>query len=107
GHPADLVEKIHVPGAAAELAIGYSLEADLLLHLRGIADRCVLGPAQFLGGEPASLMLGARPQQLRWAQKAADMVGAERRTRQIAHRNLPILVASFDPPLLRHCVPGK
>ena len=35
---ADLVEEIHVPGAAAELAVGNPLQADLLLHLDDVAD---------------------------------------------------------------------
>ena len=48
-HPADLVEKIHVPGAATKLAVGHSPETDLLLHPRSIADRGIFGPAQFFG----------------------------------------------------------
>ena len=35
----------------------------------------------------------ARAQQFGWAQQAADMIGAERWTRHVAHRNLPILMA--------------
>ena len=58
GHPADLVEEIHVPGAAAELAVGHPCEANLLLHAGGITDRGILDAAQFLGREPAGLMLG-------------------------------------------------
>jgi len=68
GHSADLVEEIHVPRAAAELAVGDAFEANLLLDPRDIANRCVLDTAQFLEREAAGLMLGPRPQQLRWAQ---------------------------------------
>ena len=37
--PADPVEKIHVPRAAPELAVGDALEPDLLLHAHRLADR--------------------------------------------------------------------
>ena len=31
-----------MPGAAAELAVGHPLEADLLMHSHGVANGCVL-----------------------------------------------------------------
>jgi hypothetical protein len=61
GHPADLVEEIHVPGASAEFAVGNSFEADLLLHPHGVGDRLILGATQFFGREAAGLLLGPRP----------------------------------------------
>jgi len=88
GDAADLVEKIHVPGAAAELAIGDALEAELGLHRDGLFDAVVLAAAQGLGGYPALLMLGPRRQERLRSQQAADMIGAKRRTGRIAHRNL-------------------
>jgi len=78
GDPADLVQKIHVPRGAAELAVGDPLEAELGLHIGGPADAIILDPAQRLGGDPALLMLGPRRQQRRRPQQAADMIGAER-----------------------------
>src|SRR5205085_9509765 len=88
GDTADLVEEIHVPGAAAELAIGDALEAELGLHRDGLFDAVVLAAAQGLGGYPALLMLGPRRQERLRAQPAADMIGATRRGGPIGHRKL-------------------
>ena len=63
---------------APELAVGRRAQADLGLHRHHLADRLVLGGAQLLGGEPAGRVVGPRGQQLRRAQQAADVVGAER-----------------------------
>jgi hypothetical protein len=82
----DLVEEIHMPGAAAKLAIGYPLEANLLLNPDHIPDHIVLDAAQFFGREATGLMLGPRPQQFRRAQQAADVVGAERRSHRLPFR---------------------
>jgi hypothetical protein len=41
--PADLVEKIHVPGAAAHFAVGDPPETEVALQLDRVADRLVLG----------------------------------------------------------------
>src|SRR5229473_6432348 len=88
GHSADLIDEIHVPRTAAELAVGYPLEADLLLHADRIANRCVLDAAQLFGREPPGLMLGSGPQQFRRAQQAADMIGAERGCGSTVHEHL-------------------
>src|SRR5438270_98553 len=45
---ADLIEKIHMPGAAAKLAVGHPSKPDLLLHPDHVADRRILDAAQFL-----------------------------------------------------------
>ena len=79
-----------MPRAAAELAVGHTLEPDLLLHPHEIADRRILDPPQLPGREPAGLMIRPRPQQFRRPQQAPDMIGAKRRTRQIGHWNPPI-----------------
>jgi hypothetical protein len=83
-HAADLIEEIHVPRAAAHLAVGDPAQPERRLapHRRG--DRLVLDGAQFRRGEPPRLMLLPRLQQLRRAQQAADMIGAERRA---VHQN--------------------
>ena len=65
---------------AAELAVGDSVQPHTLLSMDDVADAFVLDRVQFLrrhmaGGEA----LARCPQPLR-AQKAADMVGAKRRT---------------------------
>ena len=54
---ADLVEEIHVPGAAAKLAVGDALEPDLLLHPDYFANGFVLDAAQLRGRQAAGLML--------------------------------------------------
>ena len=42
----EAVDEVHVPRRAAELAVGRSLEADVLLHPHGVADRLVLARPQ-------------------------------------------------------------
>ena len=46
----DLVDEVHVPRGAAELAVGGGLQADLLLHAHHVADGLVLDGAQLVGG---------------------------------------------------------
>ena len=42
--PVELVDEVHVPGGAAELAVRGRAQADLLLHPDRLADRLVLDP---------------------------------------------------------------
>jgi len=90
--PADAVEEIHMPRAAAKFAVGDTPEADFLLHPRDIADRRILDPMQLPGGNPPLLMLGPRSQQFRRPEQASDVIGAKRRTRHCTHPNLPRFV---------------
>ena len=62
---------------AAEFAVGDALQAQLLLHLHDAANRVVLGLAQVGGAQAPGLVLRACVRELRRAQQAADMVGAE------------------------------
>jgi hypothetical protein len=96
---ADLVEKIHVPGAAAHLAVADALEADIALQRDRVADRPILGGAQLGGREATGLMLGTRLEQLRRAQQAADVIGAKRRC---GHVFLPV----FDYQEVTSCYPS-
>src|SRR5207248_3070073 len=57
---ADLIEEIHVPGTAAELAVGDTFEAELGLHRDRTADAVILATAQGLGRDPALLVFVAR-----------------------------------------------
>src|SRR5262249_42109639 len=91
---------------AAELAIGHPQETDLLLHSNRIADRRVLDAMQLPSRQAASLTLGTRAQQLRRAQQTADVIGAERWTRHIDHRNLPISHRVLQCTLLRRASAG-
>ena len=53
GGAADLVEEIHVPGGAAEFAVGDALQADFLLQLDHVADRIVFDAAEIGRGDTA------------------------------------------------------
>ena len=46
GRAAHLVQKIHVPGGAAELAVGDSFQAQVLLLANDVADRLIFNAAQ-------------------------------------------------------------
>ena len=59
GDAADLIEEIHVPRAAAHLAVGDPAEADVPLQLHPVANGAILGCAQLGRGEAASLMGGS------------------------------------------------
>ena len=83
-HAADLVHEVHVPGRAAELAVGDALQADVFLHLHDSADRVVLDRLQLRGAHAAVLVLVTRAQQLFRAQQAADVIGPERRLRELS-----------------------
>ena len=54
-HAADLVEEVHVPGRAAEFAVGDALQAQLFLQFHDIANGDVFGLAQIAWSS------GARP----------------------------------------------
>ena len=45
GDAVERVDEVHVPGGAAELAVGDRLQPDLLLHAHDVADRLVLDRA--------------------------------------------------------------
>ena len=61
------------------------LQADVLLQLHDVADRLVLDGAQLGVVELAGRVVGARLEQPRRAQQAADVVGPERRGVTHAH----------------------
>jgi hypothetical protein len=76
--PAELVDEVHVPGGAAELAVRGRAQAHLLLHAHDLADGVVLDGVQLLVVELAVGVRRARVEQPLRAQQAADVVGAER-----------------------------
>ena len=78
GHAAEGVDEVHVPGGAAELAVGGRLEADLLLHRDRAGDLLVLDRRQVSRGDPARGEVVTGLQQPLGAEQAADVVGAER-----------------------------
>jgi hypothetical protein len=77
--PVEAVDEVHVPGRAPELAVGDRAQAAVALERDDVADRRVLGLPQAVGAERARREPLARREQLRRAQQAADVVGAERR----------------------------
>jgi len=82
GETLDRLDEAAPIGAAAKLAVGHDLEAELLLERHGVADRLVahrleLVLHQLAGAKPA-IGLGQRL----GAQQAANMLGAETRGRR-------------------------
>jgi hypothetical protein len=57
---AEPVDEVHVPGGAAELAVGGRLQTDVSLHRDHIADRVVLDRAQLLVGHASGGVVVAR-----------------------------------------------
>ena len=82
----EALEEIDVKVGAAELAVGHSLQAHVLLRMHDLADAFVLDRVQVGRREPARGEALTRVSQSLGAKKAADVVGAERRT---AHGFLP------------------
>jgi hypothetical protein len=76
---AELVDEVHVPGSAAELAVGGGAQPGIFLHLHGFADRLVLDRAQLVTIDATRGVVITGLKQRRRAEQAADVVGAERR----------------------------
>ncbi len=74
--PTQLVDEVHVPRAAAQLAVGGRLEPDVLLHPHDVADGGVLGSAEVLGVEATGRGVLAGLEQRRRAEQAPDVIGA-------------------------------
>jgi hypothetical protein len=75
---------------AAELAVGDPLEPGLFLLAHDLADAIVLDGAQGLRGNLVSEEFLARLAQAGGAQKAADVIGAERRGHVSSQSNCAI-----------------
>ena len=56
----ELVDEVHVPGRAAELAVGRGLQPRLLLHAHDLADRLVLDRPQRGGVDLPGVVVVAR-----------------------------------------------
>ena len=85
----ELVDEVHVPRRAPELAVGDRLETDLLLPAHGLADRVVLEAPQRVPVDAAGGEVLTGSQHLWRAQQAADVVGAEGWARARGHRDSP------------------
>jgi hypothetical protein len=71
------IEKVQMERAAAKLAVGYGLEADILLAAHDIANGIVFDRTQSGAVDFPILEILPRPKQLRRPQQTAHMVGAE------------------------------
>ncbi len=90
---AELLEEVDVEIRAAELAVGDRLQAGVLLHLHDLGDRAILDRPQVRRRDLAARLPVARLQQVLRAQEAADVIGAERRCRALAHGVRPREIA--------------
>jgi hypothetical protein len=70
-------EEVEVPEGAAELAVGYGVQPDLLLAADRMEDRLVFDVPQCGGVDLAVLEAGTGLMNGCGAQQAADLVGAE------------------------------
>jgi hypothetical protein len=77
--PVEPVDEVHVPGRAAQLAVGGRAQADVLLHAHDVTDGSVLGRAQLAVVDAPRRMVLTDAQQRGRPQEAADVVGAKRR----------------------------
>ena len=64
-------------GPAPEFTVGDDRKACVFLQSYGITDCRVFNCGQFFAADPADRMLVPCAQQLRWAQQAADVLGAK------------------------------
>jgi DNA-binding transcriptional LysR family regulator len=76
------------PHRPRDLTVGDALEADILLHLDDIANATIFDLPQRSSRQFATLPTFASLQEFLRAQQAADMIGAERRSR-LGHWMLP------------------
>jgi hypothetical protein len=76
---AEPADEVGVPVLAPELTVGDDLEADPLLTRDHVVDRGILNRAQTSGVDFAARKRCACGDDLGWAQKTADMVGAKKR----------------------------
>jgi hypothetical protein len=85
-HAVQLVHEVHVPRAAAQLAVRHAAQTDGVLQRDRFADRLVLDRAQLRLVDRPGRACFTGPAQRRWAEQAADVVGAERRPVARCHR---------------------
>ena len=76
--PVQLVDEVHVPRGAAELAVGGRLEADILLHRHNVPDRVVLDRTQLVVVDPPRGVIVTRGEQFLRAQQTSDVIRAKR-----------------------------
>src|SRR5262249_4316078 len=79
-------QEVAVPAGAAELAVGDDVEADVFLQPDGAADFGVLDVGEFIVRKLAAVVLETRLEERGRTHEAADLIGAERRTKGLAHR---------------------
>jgi hypothetical protein len=85
----ELVDEVHVPEPAAELAVGGGLEADLLLHPDDVGDGLVLDRSPLLRSDAPGGSVLPCLEHLRGTQQAAHVIGSERWGGALRHVSLP------------------
>jgi hypothetical protein len=95
---AELVDEVHVPRLAAQLAVGRGLQPDLALPPDVRLDGGVLDLRELRGRDVAGRELVAGLEHLFRAQEAADVVGSEGRTDVVGHAtsSLVLVTAGHD-----------
>ena len=96
---AELVDEVHVPGLAAELAVGGRLQAHVLLHGHDLADGLVLGRLERVVVDRARGVVVACLEQRLRPQQAAYVVRPERRLVPMRHRLPRFRVPGLVPRL--------
>ena len=74
---AELVDEVHVPRRPAELAVGGTLKAQLLLQSDDVANGLVFDLPEAVGVEFAFSEVLPRLEQFGWAEETADEVGSK------------------------------
>ena len=96
----DRVDEVHVPGGAAQLAVGRSPQADLRLHPDDVGDGLVLDGAQLRRVDLSGCEARAGGVQVRRPQETPDVVGTERWTGRVGHVHHSAAVPAVVQPVM-------
>src|SRR5262245_61864503 len=83
--PINRLNKIHPPVIASKVAVGNTVQADLLLHLHDLADRFILQSLERVDRQFTLFHLLTRLYQSLGTQQAANVIGSEGRFVVISH----------------------
>src|ERR1019366_8257912 len=85
GDPSELVDEVHVPRGTAKLAVGGGLKAELFLEGDDVVNGAVFSLSQGVGTDFTFAESAPRLEQLGRPKKTADVVGAKRWSKSLAH----------------------
>ena len=86
GRATHLVQEIHVPGGAAELAVGDTFQSQIFLLADDFADGLIFNTAQIGRSDASALFVFAGLEQLWRTEQAAHVIGAEGWSFGLNHR---------------------